>query len=125
MKAKPWQIALIVIGLAVGLGSAAWFAFSGDDVKLDRRYYLVDVETGDIYEVDSTKHRLVLPAMHPETGRVCLIGIHRLEDGTWEVPGRDLSSISQLEKGVQVKAVDRETGRLVNPAGEPKRYAPK
>jgi hypothetical protein len=121
MKAKPWQIALIVIGLAVGIGSAAWFAFSGDEVKLDRRYFLVDVETGQIYEVDSTKYRLVLPATNPETGKVSLIGIHQSEDGTWKVPSRDLASASQLDKGVQVKAVDQD-GNLVNPATTPKRY---
>lgn len=125
MNAKPWQIALIVIGLAVGIGSGLWFAFAGDAVSLERRYFLIDVETGDIYEVDSSKYRLVLPAMHPETGRVCLVGVHKDENGTWEVPPRDLSSIGQLEKGVQVKAVDPKTGELVNPASTPKRYVPK
>ena len=125
MKAKPWQIALIVIGLAVGIGSAAWFAFSGDEVQLDRRYFLIDVETGDIYEVDSTKYRLVLPARHPESGRICLIGVHKEETGEWYVPPRDLDSIKQLDKDVQVKAVDKKSGDLINPAGTPKRYQTK
>lgn len=121
MKAKPWQIALIVIGLAVGIGSAAWFALSGDEVRLERRYFLIDVETGQIYEVDSNKHRLVLPAQHPETGRVSLIGIHRDDDGTWYVPRRDLECIAQLDKDVQVKAVD-SNGELVEPPRAPVKY---
>ncbi len=125
MKAKPWQIALIVIGLAVGLGSAAWFAFSGDDVQLDRRYFLIDVESGDIFEVDSTKYRLVLPARHPETGRISLIGVHRGDNGVWFVPPRDLGSIKQLDKGVEVKAINKDSGDLINPPGTPKRYQTK
>ncbi len=125
MKAKPWQIALIVIGLAVGLGSGAWFVLGGDEVKLERRYFLVDVETGDLFEVDSIKYRLVLPARNPETGRVSLIGVHREDDGTWYVPKRDLDSIRQLDKGVEVKAINRESGDLIKPPGSPKRYQTK
>lgn len=121
MKAKPWQIGLIVVGLVVGAGSAAWFFFGGDQVRLDRQYYLIDVETGQIFEVDSTRYRLVLPAQHPETGKVSLIGVHKDETGRWYVPRRDLGSVSQLDKGVEVKAVDRD-GELVNPPGAPVRY---
>ena len=125
MKAKPWQIALIVIGLAVGLVSAAWFVLGGDEVQLDRRYFLIDVETGDIYDVDSKKYRLVLPAMHPESGRVVLVGVQKDDTGVWFVPPRDLESVRQLDKSVQVKAIDPATGGVVNPAGKPKRYATK
>jgi hypothetical protein len=125
MKAKPWQIALIVIGLAVGLGSVVWFAMSGDTVGLDRRYFLVDVESGDIFEVDSSKYRLVLPARHPETGRVSLVGVSQDDDGTWFVSRRDLDTIKQLDREVQVKAVDTSSGDLVNPPGKPRRYETK
>jgi len=125
MKAKPWQIALIVIGLAVGLVSAAWFVLGGDEVQLDRRYFLIDVETGDIYDVDSKKYRLVLPAMHPESGRVVLVGVQKDATGVWFVPPRDRASIAQLGKDVQVKAVDKETGTLLLSGSKPTPYRTK
>lgn len=125
MKAKPWQIALIVIGLAVGLGSVVWFAVSGDDVRLERRYFLVDVESGEIFEVDSSKYRLALPAMHPETKRRTLVGVTQDEDGSWYVAPRDLGLIRDLDKSVEVKAIDKSSGDLVNPAAKPRRYQTK
>ncbi len=125
MNAKPWQIALIVIGLVVGVGSGAWFVFGGDEVRLERRYFLIDVESGDIFEVDSTKYRLVLPAIHPDTGRTTLVGVSQDESGGWYVSPRDLGSIRELGQGVEVKAVDLDSGELVNPAGKPRRYVKK
>lgn len=125
MKAKPWQIALIVIGLAVGLGSVVWFAASGDTVRLSQQYYLIDVESGELFDVDSSKYKLMLPARHPDTGRITLVGVSKDEDGSWYVPRRQLGLLRQLEAGVEVKAIDSDSGELRSTPGKPRRYVKK
>jgi hypothetical protein len=122
MKAKPWQIALIVIGLAVGIGSAAWFSFGGDDVRLPTTHFLVDVESGEIFEFDSRKHQLVLPARHPETGRSTLIRLIKDDEGNWYVSERELGLLRIMDKDVKVQAIDPSTGNLTGQAPRPKTY---
>jgi len=103
MKAKPWQIMVIVLGLAGGGGFLAWNLFSTADDGVAKSYLLVDVETGTIYRVDKTKYHLMIPAPHPETGKVCLIGLSQ-EDG--EVPyvsQRDLGTLRVLDSDVKNK----------------------
>lgn len=124
MQAKPWQIALIVIGLLVGIGSAAWFVLGGDGVTLEHRYYLIDVDSGEIFEVNSKKYKLMLPARHPDTNKIALVGVSQGEDGVWFVPERQLGMLKQLDKDVQVKAVDPDSGELIGTPAKPRRYAP-
>lgn len=125
MKAKPWQIALIVVGLLVGVGSAAWFVLGGDRVTLEHRYYLIDVESGEIFEVNAKKYKLMLPARHPDTNKIALVGVSQGEGGVWFVPERQLGMLKQLDKTVQIKALNPDSGELIGPPTKPRRYAPR
>lgn len=125
MNAKPWQIALIVIGLAVGLGSAAWVTFGGDGVRLPTTHFLIDVESGDIFEFDSRKKQLVVPARHPESGRTTLIRVIKDEEGAWYVSQRELGLLRVMDKDVKVSAIDPSTGQLTGAAPKPKTYRAK
>lgn len=122
MQAKPWQIALIVIGLLVGVGSAAWFVLGGDRVTLANSILMVDVDTGDVFEVNLDRTRISNPALHPETGKLQLVRLDKDEDGTLFVNGRDLDLLKFLDKSITNKAVDPKTGDLLIPPGTPKRY---
>lgn len=122
MQAKPWQIALIVIGLVVGIGSAAWFVFGGGEVTLANSILMVDVDSGDVYEVNLDRTRISNPALHPETGKLQLVRLDRDEDGTLFVNDRDLSLLKYLDQSITNKAVDPKTGSLLIAPGKPKRY---
>lgn len=122
MKAKPWQIALIVIGLAVGIGSAAWTIFGGDRVELANVVLMVDVESGQIYEVNLNRTRITNPALHPTTGKLQLVRLDRSDDGTLFVNPRDMQLLQYLDKDVTNKAVDPKTGELLIAPGKPVRY---
>ena len=125
MKVKPWQMAVIVIGLLVGVGSMIWQMVNSDGVDLKHQYTLIDVESGDLFDVDSTKVRLMLPAKHPETGRVALVRVAKDDKGRWYVIPRDMELLTQLDEGVNVKAIDAETGDVLNQAASPKTYVRK
>jgi len=124
MKVKPWQIAVIVLGLAIGLGSVIYSAASTDASPVKSIEYLVDVETGDLYRADLRMRAVLLPARHPETHRICLVRIRQDDGGKWSVSKRDRSLLSMLDKDVVNKAVDQETGDLLMPAKAPVEYLP-
>lgn len=112
MKVKPWQMIVIALGLLIGGGSAAYTLLSGDSVDLTHQYYLIDVENGDLFRVDSKKYRLMLPARHPATGRISLVAVSRGDDGKWLVSPRDRETLKSLDQGVQNNAIDPDSGEL-------------
>lgn len=124
MKAKPWQIMVIVLGLVGGGGFLAWNLFSVEDDGVSDSYLLIDVESGTIFRVDNTKYHLGLPATNPETGKVSLIGLAR-DDRGYFVTQRDLGTLGLVGEGVENKAVDPKTGELLIPAGKPVNYRQK
>ena len=120
MKVKTWQIAIIALGLIVGVGSVLYSVFSSNELKLPHRYHLVDVESGDIYVVDTTKYRPGIPALRPDSTVRALLPIEQ-EGSRWHVEGRWLGSTTGVDPGVEFKAVDKNTGEL---AGAPKTPVP-
>lgn len=126
MKVKPWQFVVIALGLLVGAGSLGYLVFFTDGApQVKQLMHCVDVETGEIYRINTEKNRLVLPARHPQTGRVCLLRIKKDDQGKWFVDGRDLGTIKLLDEGVENKAVDAQTGDLLLPVKEPVEYVRK
>ena len=115
-EAKPWQIAVVVVGLLTLVGMVVWQCNSGK-VKLASSITLVDVETGQLIEAPLPKNRSVLfPATHPDTKRATLFPAHRNESGGWEVSGRYVPYVKS--KDIDPKAVDLKTGAIAN-ATEP------
>jgi hypothetical protein len=109
-KLKPWQIALIALGLVVGIGSFAWSMLSGNEIRRPDSLLLVDTATGDRFRADmGGKRSLILPAKHPSTG---LRTILRLEerDGGWFVQGPSL--VADLPEAQRAAIRDLESGAV-------------
>jgi hypothetical protein len=124
MNVKPWQIIVIVLGLLIGVGSVVYMLATTDGPRVKTIMYLVDVETGELYRADLEKLAVALPGQHPISHRTCLVRIIKDDSGKWVVGKRDRGLFAQLDKDVQNKAVDPETGELLMPAKTPVEYAP-
>jgi hypothetical protein len=114
-EAKPWQIAVVVIGLLTLVGMVVWQCRQGT-VELASSITLVDVESGQLIEAPLPKNRAVLfPATNPETKRKTLFPAHQTESGNWEVSSRYVPYVKSKE--VDPKAVDLKTGSIANVSG--------
>ncbi|MBX3386071.1 MAG: hypothetical protein KF768_05845 [Phycisphaeraceae bacterium] len=112
MKPKPWQTVLIAVGLLVGGGLIVYSLSGRDAVEIPDAYFLVDVETGQVFRASLSSNRVPIPAEHPETGRVSLIGATKGDDGKFFVSRRDLIMLSNLDKSVTNSAVDASSGEI-------------
>lgn len=125
MKVKGWQIVVIVLGLLVGGVLVGYSVFGAGDGDLADSMYLVDVETGSLYQYSITSGRsLILPARRMDTKQIALVRITREADGSWVVSQRDLASLGGLDQGISTKAIDVESGRLLTSPGTPAKYSP-
>lgn len=125
MKVKPWQIAVIVIGLLVGVGSAMYQLLTSSGPKLSDSMLLIDVETGEVFRASTTGNGIMLPARRPDTGKIALLRLRKDDEGKYYVTPRDLSLLQFLDKDVEVKAINADTGDVVNPPKDIKAYNPK
>lgn len=111
MKVKPWQIAIIVIGLLVGIGSGLWTLLGGGGPEVSYSLTLVDVETGDLFEVaDYRETKFVLPAARPGSEARALLPVEKDADGSWYLTDRGLQSLGAVT--VPTEAVDEDSGRV-------------
>ncbi|MEM8758200.1 MAG: hypothetical protein AAGF47_10525 [Planctomycetota bacterium] len=117
--AKPWQIALIVLGVLGGVAGIVFAMSSGSGPKMANSMVLVDVETGQLYRVNVNNRSVITPKEHPETGRRTL---HRVieEDGEYRISGRRLGGLRDDEL-VNEDAIDLSSGRILVDLGDPKR----
>lgn len=122
MKVKPWQIAVIVVGLLVGLGSVLFQVFSSDAPDLPDSMLLIDVESGQLYRAKLDERGIILPAKRPDNGPIALLRVRQGDEGVYYVPGRDLSLLEYLDKGVEVKAIDPDSGDVLNHSSDVKAY---
>jgi hypothetical protein len=122
MKPKTWHIIVIAVGLLVGLGSVGYFLATRQTDVVTHVIYCIDVETGEMYKIDTQKFPVVLPARHPSTGRVCLVRVSKDEHGAWYVKPRDRQTLSMLDADVKNTAIDAESGELHAAAKEPIEY---
>jgi hypothetical protein len=123
MKAKPWQIALIAVGLLIGVASIMYNVFASGAATADLPYsmFLLDVETGKIYSVgDYRSAAITLPELRPKTELAALVPVNRQPDGSFVLPQTANNLLTQLQ--VPVKAVDPETG-VVNASGSPETFS--
>lgn len=123
MKVKGWQIIVIVLGLIVGGGGILYASMGKESVQINHVIHCIDVETGQIYRIDTEKYRMMLPASHPTTGRVCLVRCAKEDNGKWIITGRDRSTLAWLDKDVQTKVeIDSTSGEIQSPIKEPIDY---
>ncbi len=116
-EAKPWQIAVIVVGLLGFVGALAWSLTRGDGVEFAESITLGDVKTGEIVitPYDPSKS-LVLPAPNPPNTEATLFPVYQ-EDGQWKVSP---AFMSQLRTMKAAEATDLKTG-VIKATGEPRK----
>ncbi len=115
-EAKPWQVAVIVVGLLTLVGMVVWQC-RNKSVELASSIVLVDVESGQLIEAALPTNRAVMfPATNPESKRETLYPATRGDSGGWKVIERYVPYLNT--KDVDPKAVDLKTGKIAG-ANEP------
>jgi len=80
---KPWQLILVIVGVVV-LGVSLWMSLGGSKVPRPNSIYVADVETGDLFTIDTSGRKIaLLPATNPETGLKTLYPVRKNDDGDW------------------------------------------
>ncbi len=121
MQAKPVQIAVIVIGLLIGVVGIVLAVSKSGSPQTAASVMLVDVTTGEMFDAGTKKRTLVLPMEHPETGANTLmrVGYDEARDGYYIDP-RHMKSLEQVEG--EVVRVDLDSGRVeVDDSSKPKK----
>ena len=114
-EAKPWQIAVVVVGVLTLVGMVFWFV-TKDSVQLANKMTLVDVESGLLIEAKLPSEKAVMfPATNPESNRKTLYPAKQNEAGQWEVIGRYLPYVKT--KDVDPKAINLQTGTITVSGG--------
>jgi|TARA_R110000782_G_scaffold57258_30_gene119869 hypothetical protein len=93
---KPWQIILFVAAIGV-LAFSVWkFGFTGGP-DLPDSVLLVDVKTGDLFELDiGGRKAAYYPEKHPDTGERTLMPVVKEDDGSWKIGGRMLPALQDV-----------------------------
>ena len=114
MKARPWQIVVIAVGLVVGALGVLYVTLPSDKVKIADTVHVVDVTTGEVFRADISGRRTT-PTVNPATGQESLVRCYFDEaDGKWKVGQRDLSMVRYLQsQNIPIKAVDLQTGEIL------------
>lgn len=108
--AKPWQIALIVVGLIGGVAGLVFALASGDRPDMANSMTLVDIETGQLYSVSIEGRSVSTPMKHPDTGDRTLYRVNEESEGDYRISRRRLGALESYEG--EAAAVDRESGRV-------------
>lgn len=110
MGAKPWQIAVIVVGLLVGGGLVLYQSMYAGGIPVNTKFTLLDPMTGQLYAVDWNDQHFELPARDPNSNDPRLVRVF-MDGGKWRVIDRDMPIIDHLppEKNT---IVDAESGHL-------------
>ena len=94
---KAAKIAVIVVGLTVGLGLIAWRVFGGGDgTGAADRVAVVDVLTGDARWIKLDDPRLRTIPGKGEAGEYSLYPIERV-DGRWVIGARYRAGLSEFD----------------------------
>lgn len=118
-EAKPWQIALIVVGLLVFVGMLVFTLGRGDGVDFPNSMKLIDIQNGQlIVSPYRTDRSLVLPAKN-ESGQRTWYPVVENEDGTYRVENDYLNSL-RGEKLLNKEFVG-EDGAVKKTTGDPKK----
>lgn len=122
MRSKGVQIGIVIAAVLLLSGSLWWTFFRGSSPVADE-FLLIDVQTGDVFRM-SDGRGIATPARHPETKEARLVRVTRDEEsGDWVVPERRRSAVSDLAaRGVDVRAVDRQTGKVLVEIKNIRRY---
>ncbi len=114
---KPWQLAVIVIGLLVGGGLIAWQTVSSDEVELADTIIVVDAVSGEIFRSPLPSGRsFSFPMVNPATGKETILPVAEIE-GKWFVSANFRGLLKGIE-GASKGPIDSKTFEVVS-AKEP------
>jgi len=117
---KPWQLAIIIIGLVGGIGLVGWNLFGGEKIQQADSVVMVDVNSGELFQFSVKGSKSVLiPARHPDTGERTLLPVDKGEDGGWVVAARYMHVMSRY-KPEERTSIDAQ-GRVKGDSGKIKR----
>lgn len=109
-EAKPWQIAVVVVGVLTLVGMLMWQC-KGDGVGLQKTIVMVDVSSGELVEAKWPKGKaVVFPAQDPDT-KAMLIPVGKTADGRYEIEGRYLPFLRAQK--VQVKGLENAESGII------------
>lgn len=111
MQSKPVQIAIIVIGLLIGVVGIALALRGSGAPKTAPSVLLVDVTTGERFEAGTKKRTLVLPMTHPETGMDTLMSVHYDEERDGYFIDQRMMDTLQYVEGEPTR-VDMDSGKV-------------
>ncbi len=112
MKSKPVQIAIIVIGLLVGVIGIFLAMKNNAGPDLAGRMMMVDVTTGDTFAVSTKGRSIVIPYKNPDTETYTLLPMMQKEDGgDWYLKSRYMVALDNIEN--QTDKLDKESGKLL------------
>lgn len=122
--AKPWQIAVVALGLIGGIGGIVYSLRSNPGLDLADSVPMVDVLTGELYDFEIPKKgSLVFPEINPATGKETLFPITKDESGNWKLAERYAGGLKQLNLKPEELVVDEATGIVRVKDGKPKRIS--
>lgn len=118
-KPKPWQIGVIALAVVAAGVSLVLSILRDDSPRMTHRVLLVDVQTGDLFEINTARFQAVLPEINPETGSATLLPVGQEPDGKYRIEARYLDS---LPPDVETPAI---VDGAVNVRGQPKKFTRK
>lgn len=105
---QRWKISAAVAAMVAGIGLVAREIVNADDApRLAETLRVIDVETGDAFEVDLDGKGYVMPGRSPKSGKRALVAVVEDDGGGWRVPERFLVDLENAE--VDVRAVNPKT----------------
>lgn len=106
---KPWQIVLMVAAV-VAVGVSAYLTiFNSDRVVLADRVRMVDVNTGEEFDIAPDDIRII-PSHNPKADTFSLLPVQE-QDGKLFVIDRYRGAIQNIE-GTKAAVVDARTGEV-------------
>lgn len=92
-KPKPWQIGVIALAIVAAGVSIVLAVLRDNSPRMTHRVLLVDVQTGDLFEINTERFQSVLPEINPETGAATLVPVEREPDGKYRISDRYMNSL--------------------------------
>ena len=102
---KPWQIVLFAAA-ALAIVYIGYKTIRGNGIDIAHDIVVVDVISGEVYEIDTNGRGIVLPTKNPQTGERTMFPVYKDEEGQWVLDGRGLSAI---------RSRDLKVGDFLNP----------
>lgn len=113
-EARPWQIAVIVVGL-IALVAGVVFQCGRSTVPFADSIVLVDVASGELIEAPFPKFPVMFPAKNPGTQSPTLYPA-QLRDGKWFVEGR---YVPYIPKDPKPTAMNAKSGEIATTSEKP------